>query len=622
MARISIGPIAISKDLKIPRHKHAVLLQYLKARLDWANQTHIPFVEKLRAIDKEVSGHILLDADDTKRERENAKGFGLKPTDVKLPMTLVQIDEAVTVLLQMLAPDEGMYSAVAAVEKQQVAKGFTALMNNNDKQYGHYTNLNKALGSLMKYNVMGLAVDWDETRGNKVVTGQSGLPETVEATLRAGNTLEALSMYNTLWDPSVKVTDIPTKGEFFATVKLHTPFRVKKMEKDGDIVGASDVLSNSGSYEHSYYQLLPELRNSFQSQSSKIPNWHEVFNPGTGKTASDSIEFVTMPIWINPKELGLSRSDKLEIWRFTIANGTRIVDAVHLTNAHAMLPATFAVALDDEMELNTKTYAELLTPFNRFSSFQMNVHQRAARKSLYGLTFYLKRFVPALGDDDIDMASGKIPVEGNIEDIRKAIVQYFDAPNTANTLQDISSMDELMQKVLPTDVLKQVTDLERATRYQAAATVQGTDRRCYKIAKLIDSFALQPARLMQMYNIFEYQEEMEMIGPDGKLVTVDPAEFRDADLEFSVSDGLSGIDKLGMQEGYKEVLNSILQSQTASERIDVVAVINYISTLWGDKTDFAQFAYQTEFDKLTPDEKNIALQLLQRAQAAQQGAPA
>ena len=120
---LKIGPVQVGENIKIPRKKHALLVQYLKDRLDWANQTRKPFVDNLRAIDKEVSGFLLLDADDAKRDRENAKGLGLKPTDVKLPMTLVQIDEAVTVMLMMLAPDEGMYSATAPKEKQKIAKG-------------------------------------------------------------------------------------------------------------------------------------------------------------------------------------------------------------------------------------------------------------------------------------------------------------------------------------------------------------------------------------------------------------------------------------------------------------------------------------------------------------------
>jgi len=395
------------------------------------------------------------------------------------------------------------------------------------------------------------------------------------------------------------------------------------MIEDKEIFNADKLTSVNLRAVSRYYRRPPEIRGSFSSMKNRVPDWDEIF-AGASTTVGGACEFVNMCIWLNPKEFGIKNSptsDNLQIWRITLANDDTIVNAVHLTNAHGMLPASFGVINDDELGLNTKSFGELLTPFNRFASFQMNVHQRAARKSLYGLTFYDKRVFPGLATTD-DMSSGKIAAEGSPDDLRKSIYQVFDAPRTENTLRDISATDDMMQNILPTDLRRQITDLERATRYQAAATVQSTDRRLHTIAKMLDSQILTVVRHMQMYNILQFQTEMELISPEGDLINVNPSEFRDAKLEFAVSAGLSGLDKLSLIEGIKEILNSVLQSQQANQQIDVVAVINYLTTLMGDKSDFSQFKYKSEMDKLPPQQRDFAFQLLQQFVQKQQAAGA
>ena len=248
----------------------------------------------------------------------------------------------------------------------------------------------------------------------------------------------------------------------------------------------------------------------------------------------------------------------------------------------------------------------------------MNVHQKANRKALYGVTFFNKNVVD-LGDE-FDPVAAKVGVNASPDvDIRRAIHQTFDAPGTENTMRDIATTDDLMQKILPTDQLKQVAGLDRATQYQAAATVQGGNRRNLKIARVIDSQAMSHVRQIQMFNILQYQDVVEILTPEGELLNISPKEFRDTKLEFSISDGLRGLDRLSIAMAIQDVLNTIVQSQQASQQIDVVAIINYWTSFIGDKTDFSQFRFKSEMDKLPPEERDAAFEIYQKVLAAQAG---
>ena len=190
--------------------------------------------------------------------------------------------------------------------------------------------------------------------------------------------------------------------------------------------------------------------------------------------------------------------------------------------------------------------------------------------------------------------------------------QFNDAPDTQNTLTDVAAMDDLMQKVLPTDMLKQVASLERATKYQAAATVQGGNRRNLKIAKIINIQCFEGVRQMQMYNIFQFQESVEMLDQNGKLTEIDPSKFRESGIESDISDGLKGLDRLMIIEHFKDVINMMLQSQLAMERIDIIAIIDYWTSLIGDKTDFTQFKFNDILDQLTGEERQLAIQMVEQ----------
>lgn len=629
--------MATKRDTKTPTHiqvddgiaitpkQHQALVEFITERLDWAKQIRDPMADKFATIDRELAGYIVLDEADQKRANDNTKGFGPKPVDVNLPLTAVQLDEAVTVLLAVLAPDEGMYSALAPVEKQAVAKGFASVMNKNGQTFGHYQQYARLMFNALKYNFAPLGVEWERIEGNIVGNSELKTAEIKRGLIRDGNRLDAFDPYNFFYDVSVHPTALPLRGEFFANATLETPFRIKKMQFDGELFGVDRFVGHA-QFSHKYFR-QPPVTNPTVSSGTTAPNWFDIMG-GEGSTkVGTAIELVNFTCWIDPAQFGLSKNQpkpekkgELQIWRFTLADGNYIASATHLDNAHEMLPCGVAMPWDDNLGVNAKSYAEMLIPYQRFSSFQLNIHQRASRKALYGLNFYNRHKIPLF--EHSDGIAGSIPVN-NVDDIRKHFLNINDAPNTENTLRDIQTMDGLMQKILPTDLLKQVTDLERATRYQAAATVQGANRRNLKIAKITDSQCLSHVRMMQMYNIFQYQQAMDIIDPQsGKLVSVDPAEFREAGIEFEISDGLRGMDKLALIEGIKEVIGFIAQSQRANEEINIVDVINYWTGLMGDKTDFSQFKFATPFDKLDMEQKNMAFQLLQQAmqQAAAQEA--
>lgn len=609
--------VKINSNLIISQKAHDDLVTHLIDRLIFAKPIHDEQVEKYRKIDKNIYGYLKLDADDQKRESDNQKGYGIKPTESIMPLTLTQIDEAITYFIEVLSTDSGLYGAIAPKDKQKIANGFASVMNEHAVKFQHIRHLNIFLFNCLKYNLGGITTEWTKIYGKKLTNTEIGSVKSEDTVVYEGNNLEYIDNYNFYYDVSQSPIDLAMKGEFFATVGVHTPFTAQRMLENEEIFNLEDIITKSN-YTVKYYEEKPTIRGDIAS-SEKF-SWLNILGGSDNTSISGSvIEFVKFYIWLDLKKFGIDKNaEKMQICRVVLANSERIVKLEIMENAHGYLPIGISMPNEDGFELSTKSFAELLSAYQNFASAQMNTHVKANRKALYGQTFYNKNVVNL--DDQYDPIACKVPINADPNvDIRKAIHQIYDAPGTEQTMQTIDGVIQLMQKILPTDMLRQVASLERATQYQASATVQGANRRDLKIAKIIDIQALSPIRNMEMLNIFQYQKSIEVLTQEGDLIEVNPTEFRETKIEFAISDGLRGLDRLTIATNMKEILNTIVQSQSASQQVDVVEVLNYVSSLLGDKSDMTQFRLKSAIDALPLEQKNLAYQLLQQFVESQKG---
>ncbi len=614
--------VQVNEDLFISRANHDKLLKHIKARLDFGNTIRDDLIHRFEGIDKELSGHVVLDQEDKERDRDNKRGKPIKPVDMSLPLTLVQIDEAVTYTMSVVAPDGGMYNAVTDPERQDTAQGLARYMNEQAAEFKHYISVARACRDMYAYNLGGLLVEWKDIEGNSISNNQAGGVNINREIQFSGNDLIPIDPYNFIWDITTDPVKLHTEGEFFATIEPRTKFKIARMVAKGEIYNATRFLQKDKepSAEVNYYELRPDIQaegSAGDRGNNPRMSWQDILSQGQWKEVGDQWEQINYYGWIKPSDFGLSESEQFEIWRVILLTDKFIVKAEPLTNAHEKLPVVIGMPWDDGFGLKTRSFADLLLSLNRFASFQLNIHQRASRKALYGVTFYDADRMPLT--EGADMVAAKIPVRrlGKDGDLRKFVEQFTDVPDTSNTLQDVSAMEDIMQKVLPTDILSNITNLERATLYQAAATVQGSNRRAHKITKTIDDQALSASRSMMLLNVLQFGENIEVMDEEGNISEVDVESIRDKKIRFGISEGLKGIDRLIVTEGYKEIIGMVLQSQFSGE-IDILKLIDHWADLIGDKTDFNVFRIKNEFDALTPEQKQQAFALLQQASAEQE----
>lgn len=595
------------------KKNNEILLQHIKERLDFATPVRDSLVNRFGRIDKELSGYVVFDEEEREAERANQDGDP-RPGKMVLPLVEAQLDELLTFMMSVFAPDSDLYEALADKNKQDAAAAFTLLMNKNAKIMGYYRQYSRSIGDMLKYNLGGVEVTWREIKARKPKFNDSKtfLEESIVLeTVWAGNDISALDMYNVLWDISHHPTEVAQKGEFVATVKAHTEFAIRRMHQNKEITNLT-VEDLTIIKTLTYFKFPPEVTPQHEitssnsrsnSQSTGNIDWVNVLSAGVDGTTRKAFEIVTFTGWLIPLDFGLGTSKELEIWRVLMFNGTKIIAAKQLKNFHEMLPFAFASPIEDGLGLQQKTYAEKLIPLQQFGSFLINSHMASTRKALGGIQVYDPSIVPL--DQVGDKISARIPIKaaGWGKPIGDAIRTFSDAPDTKDTMGQLNNVVDLMQGLLPTNIRNQVASLERATQYQAASVVQGSSMRNLKMARLINDQAWNKVRQMMLYNILQFQDTITIIDPAGKDVEVSAAAFVDFDLDYVIDEGLKSLDRLSVITFLREILNTILQSKEAQQEIDVVALLDYYTSLMGDNTDMSRF-------RKTPEQRqqDIALQ--------------
>ena len=605
--------IKVAPDISITGEQQEKLVKHVKERAEWGDKIRAMMVEHFRYLDQQLFGHIKLDEDDKKRQRDNIKGKPPKTTDVNLQLIWSQIDDAVTDLLGIVIPEGGTYGAVASGAQQDKAQGVARKMNNDAAEFRHYDNCAIAGFQMFSKNFGGLIPEWTDKYGNKLTkTVTAGVDVDRGQVVYSGNSLTAIDPYNTILDPTVDPVLCYEQGEFFITVERHTSFRIHKMEADQELFSAKEHTGETIGTEMVLWREKPAM--DLINTTAEVPEtFIEILTMAYGdQSYNKGHEVWNFRGWIVPKDYGLGPSDKMEIWQIKVLHGRYIVYAAPLMNNHGYLPIAIGMPCRSGLGMFEPSYGSKLLPLQRFASQQMNTHQRANRKGLFGLTFYDQRLASFI--DNADMTGGKIPVKlsGIDADIRKVVHQVFDAPGTERTMDDIAATDAMAQKILPTDFLKQIANLERATKYQAAATVQAANRRSYKNARVLDSQCFRTTRIIQYHNLIQYGDEIKYIDETGKESTFNVSELVDTfEPDALASDTLRGLDKLVVVEFMTEILHMSFQNAEAFQNMDMLAMIDYVATLIGDKTDYNQFRVQTPMDNMTPDMKQLAFQLLQ-----------
>lgn len=581
---------------------HELLLQYLQQRLYYGKQERDANLPRFIRTDKKISGWMRLSREDLIRQREqDAEGDPLI-TNMNLPLAWVHIDDIMTYYAQTFAPNRGMFYHTATPSDTDQASQIVVKMNNDAIQSGAYREILLGLFSTLKYNQGGYFVNWTREEG-PVLVQQDDQPEPeVQMQIRwQGNKMVAADCYNVLKDPSVPLHRLHIDGEFVAHADLRSHYWLQARAAAGFYYNVEECLDDDEELTTLKYYKHPPQQAQFNSDDATGTDWVSILSESAGYIKASGYELVTIYIRLNPTEFGLipggkgqrQQRDRYEIWRFTLLNDEKIIEATFMNNIHGFLPCFMGTMNDDVMGQAQKSVAEIITPLQDFASFLINTHTAASRKKLYGTTFYDPSMVNLEEIPKGEVAARlKVKPTAYGKDIRSFIFQLNSDMDTGNTLQDLEAIMGLVNQFFPTQSLpSQIASIDRAVDSQVAAVQQGSNRRQQKGARLLDDTIFRNVRFAMYYNIIQYAADREEITDvfTGKPVTLDIANLRNSNLPFIIGQGLKAIDRMAAAGMLQNIIFALIQAPQAAQGLDLLGLIDYWTSMIDIDIDMKQF---------------------------------
>lgn len=590
------------------RVQHAKLLKFLKQRLDIGKAMRDTDLVRLARIDKKVAGWMKLSREDKVREKEQEDSGTPVVTKLNLPLTWVHIDDIMTYFAQTFAPNRGMFYHSGRPDEVEQASQIVMKMNNDAIQGGYYRETLQGIFALLKYNQGGYFTNWSSENGPTLVDTGSDTEVRMEVRWR-GNRIEAVDNYNLLRDPSVPPHKLHSDGEFVAKAELKSHYWLQMKAAQGIFYNCEDILHNDDDYSNDHMATLmyykhPPQEAHFQTEDATGTDWVSVLSESVGYIKASGFEIVTIYIRLNPTEFGLipggrgerAARNRFEVWKFTILNDERIIEATHMNNIHGYLPCFLGTMNDDVMGAAQKSVAEILQPLGDFASFLLNTHVEASRARLYGTTLYDPTMVDLKSIPKGEVAA-RLPVKPTAygKDVRSFIFQLNSDMDTERTLADLEAVMGLVNQFFPTQSLpSQIASIDRAVDAQVAAVQQGANRRQQKAARLIDDTIFRPIRFAMYYNIIQYQPDGEEIVDvfTGKTVKLNLQELRMSNLPFIIGQGLKAIDRMAAASMMQNIIFAIIQAPQVAQGIDLLGLIDYWTSMIDIDVDMKQFRLQ------------------------------
>lgn len=665
----------LSTNLTLSAEKHKELLDAVMNMIYPHQRTRRALLSRYDRISKDLSAYQANTGLEKEIEKQKNLDMSVSIPDQRYPLAQGQLDDIVTHLLQIMFPSRRMYSPNEldpALQNEAVA--FAEIINKHGINFAHYKEYGKMLYDAVAYNAGGVSIEWTNKYGWLAERQNELGTRGTNAVLQAGNKVNYLDLYNTIWDYNCKPEEYPQNAHFYAEIEPVSEFQLKLMFTRGQIFGQKHLQDslrkvmwkdgkpelgheNSENYYNDYFTNLGLGTTSQQSQvnsglycrrppvRSKMfylnrdgRGHHEEFDYKDYMNCDDdgydyyeeeetpyANEMMYLTVRLIPDDYGLSDSKEMQIWKLSILNGNWIVAGHQIATAHGLLNAVRCVPKTENGDMQSKSIGEKLTPFQDLISNMSNLYLKGMRKNTNnGLIFYDQDRVKL--NEHKDPTSGYIPVDRGNDVLNKhtpvgnLIHTVHERPEINTTLNDINQIHGLMQEVMPTDMLQNMSNLNRATEHQSQTVSNAASRRLYKLAREISDEAIVPALYMMSENTIHMEEPFEANDGQGNTIVIDPAQYAEQGISLGLSDGLKGIDNVAIGQSISSIIQYTLQSSEANQQLDVVKMIEYFMHFQGAPIDIEKFRYQNPFDQLPPEQKQIAFQLLQQAAQGEQGA--
>lgn len=587
------------ETLKPNSEAHQKMLSYLLDRINMAEKKMQNFYPRWNAMEKKVQAYVTLPNYEKLLDNMNKQGKPPQVVSIVVPYSFATISTIVTYLFHTFCGRKPILQVGSHKgEKSNAARNMEVMLQYQADHCRLAKHIFQHLQDGQLYGLGATRTAWKEQKGYRtksfmmpqynlggMMTGQMPQRKRELLTVYSGNSTEAIDPFLFFPDPRVPMTDVNTKGEFVFWRTYSGKHELKKLEQyDGYkyVDEISDKLPNGAENRSNESTSSRNLLSGGESipgrdnnDDSKTPNYIQI-DEGT-------IEIV-------PSKFGLSNSNNVEKWIFTIGNKSQIIRAELFDADHGKHPVVVSEPYTLGHGFGNPGISDYLGPVQDLVSWLVNSHMANVRTAINNM------FVvdPSL----VEMGDLKNPGDGKIirlkraaygQDVRSAISQLQVQDITRGHMADTELFMRLGQQLSSaTDNIMGMQDAGgRKTATEVRTAGEAAASRLAAQARLISVQAFVDLAEQWVLNTQQYLDQSIEIAVLGEKALQDPIKIGPQELAgdyyFPVHDGTLPMDRVALMDIWKEVFMGVAQDQQLRQTFDVPKLFEFIAELGGAK---------------------------------------
>lgn len=543
-----------------------------------------------------------------------------KIDDVQVPIVETQVESAHSYLVETFLTGHPIFGVVSDKQGYKAAAQIQAIMAQHEK-IGWHNQLSMWFRDGLRYNLGFLEAEWfvDYVPNLEQTAQSTNNGVKVNKSRWEGNKLTRWDPYNTFWDPRVKVCEVHIYGEYCGHHELWNRIRLKKYIADQKNLGktvfnAKDCFFTQGAGKFGDGVYFPDTGVGGQADAGGTDwvkfggltdmGFQRITQRKDKPREADTFMVTTVYARILPSDFGINGNDAdyPQIWKFVVVNGQKVIIAEPMGNAHNYLPVFGIQPQDENLGYAALSMADSATGFQAIGSALWKIAINGARRHLTDRMIY--------DPSKIDKAqinnpnpSAKIPLRpaGYGSDIRTVAYQL---PSTnLDTGALIAQAQQVFQFANMANGQNQAGQGQfvkgNKTKFEYQDIMSNSTSRNRQYALSIESQALVPLKFALLYNILQFQPVQTLFDPkQEQMVKINPAELRQAVLEFGVSDGYRPSDKMMDGDSWSTAMTALTQNPALGQNYEVEEMFAYLMTQRGaDVTKFIKSKEQRSYEQ-------------------------
>lgn len=566
------------------------VVQYMRAAARTGSQA-----EELRhsfeRIDREYARENNLTSEHRARKIKAMAGDKKVMPDITVPVMFPQTETAWAYMCGVFLTGYPIFATVASPENMVAADMMDAVNSNHQVQGKWVPNLAKAFRDGLKYNIMGVEVDWCTKR-------TYGLQRNDRNELNAkpisweGNKIKRLDLYNSFWDKRVPINEVHERGEFAGYHEIISRVQLKQelVDLDDEWKLKNDKAALEAAQADRHFFVPDIVPDKFKIDPQKHEfNWENwALNKDVNQRRieyKDYYEKTVIYARIIPDDFNIDAPARNtpQVWKFVIINSSVLIYAKRLTNAHNFLPIVLATAYDDGLDYQSKSFAENLLETQDMTSALWMARIASARRNISDRMLYDPRYIRP---EDINSSnpSAKIPVRPNVylDDLRKAVFPFPYNDNASESLlRDSQQIMEFGRSISGISRPAEGQFLKGNRTLGEYNDVRDNGEARMQMAALVtQANFITPIKTMIKYNVLQYVKPGAAYFSVKKAkLEINPQMMLDAALDFKESDGLLSSSKIADSDFLTNFMQLVPQLPELQARYDVVKLIGYLASL-------------------------------------------